>query len=489
MLYYFLLIFLVNFPNINSQELTIFVSSPTSAPEDLLNSTYFSSIEYNLLIMGLDQIGVTYSTKILNLTRIEDFSPYLQKESNAVALGSFRILSENFGKGVLFSIPTGTHYLFALSYSDGAISFSSFLTYFVTNSVFLVFMFLVFFGGLFIFYAEKKANMAFKKEILVGLTLGMWQIYQYFYKKINYSVKSITGRIFTLVIILFFSWLVAYLLGYLIINEFKLTMQKKQANTLFFEFPRIYTNIKLRDVFLGFDSIITTYDNDKTSFQDIINFMQQNSNQVLIIDSISARELFKLTCSFQLESSNFHYFNTGAIMNINSSSETIKTINEAIYLGKNNSDFISNYTQSIYFNNDCSFNYIAFFTTSVESSTINYLNMLDIIILVVSGITLALIAIIFSRKALFYFHKKKKVKRLLKELSSNENRLLKETELFFSKQKEKTLHILEGFEVDLQKFQGKEQKCLEYLEQIHDWSEEYYGNHVLNRRVEKSVSN
>ena len=176
-------------------------------------------------------------------------------------------------------------------------------------------------------------------------------------------------------------------------------------------------------------------------------------------------------------------------MNINSSSETIKTINEAIYLGKNNSDFISNYTQSIYFNNDCSFNYIAFFTTSVESSTINYLNMLDIIILVVSGITLALIAIIFSRKALFYFHKKKKVKRLLKELSSNENRLLKETELFFSKQKEKTLHILEGFEVDLQKFQGKEQKCLEYLEQIHDWSEEYYGNHVLNRRVEKSVSN
>lgn len=488
MFFPFLLIFILAFPNILSQDLTIFISSPSSSPEDLLNSTSFSSIEYNLLILGLDQLGVTYSTKLLNLTKIEDFSPYLQKESEAVALGSFRINSENLGKGLIFSIPTGTHYLFALSYSDGAISFSSFLTYFVTNSVFLVFMFLVFFGGLFIFYAEKKINMAFKKELLVGLTLGMWQIYQYFYKKINYNVKSITGRIFTVVLILFFSWLVTYLLGYLIINEFKLTMQKKQANTLFFEFPRIYTSEKLRDFFLGFESIVTTYD-DNTSFQDIINFMQLNDNQVLIIDSISARELFKLSCSFKLESSNFHHFNTGAIMHINSSSETIKTINQAIYLGKNDSDFISNYTQSIYFNNDCSFSYISFFTTSVESSTINYLNMLDIIILVVSGITLALIAIIFSRKALFYFHKKKKVKRLLKELSSNENRLLKETELFFSKQKEKTLHILEEFEVDLQKFQGKEQKCLEHLEQIHDWSEEYYGNHVLNRRVEKSVSN
>jgi len=323
---------------------------------------------------------------------------------------------------------------------------------------------------------------------LVGLALGMWQIYQYFYKRLNDNIKSITGRILTGVVIFFFSWLSLYLVCYLIVNHYNVILQKNQTNTEFFEFPMIYTKLAYKEYIANYQSVITTYD-DSTSASQIVNFMQQNTNHVLVTDSITVNEIFRVSCNFQVESTNFRLFNTGAFMDVNNNSNTLKLINRAIISAKQSLDFINNYTQSIYYENNCGKTFFSFFSTISETSSIDYTNLLDVIISVVSGIAMSIIALIFSRKALFYFQKKKKVKKLLKELNSNENRLLRQTEIFFARQKEKTLRVLDDFEKDLMGFQKREQKCVEYLDSTHEWLENYYGTQVVSKRIaDKSLS-
>jgi len=427
-------LFLSLFPLISP--LTLLVASPLENSQTLTNSTYFSEVELNLLIAGLTNLSIYPTIIRLNSTKINDFLPEIINKTDIVALGGFPITEENLNKGLIFSVPTETHYFVALSYNAGSMSFSSFLSYFVSDSVFFVFIFLIFFGGLFIYFAEKKANMAFKKELLVGLALGMWQIYQYFYKRLNDNIKSITGRILTGVVIFFFSWLSLYLVCYLIVNHYNVILQKNQTNTEFFEFPMIYTKLAYKEYIANYQSVITTYD-DSTSASQIVNFMQQNTNHVLVTDSITVNEIFRVSCNFQVESTNFRLFNTGAFMDVNNNSNTLKLINRAIISAKQSLDFINNYTQSIYYENNCGKTFFSFFSTISETSSIDYTNLLDVIISVVSGIAMSIIALIFSRKALFYFQKKKKVKKLLKELNSNENRLFEANGDFFCETKGK----------------------------------------------------
>lgn len=450
---------------------------------------FFVDLELKLLTTGLQNIGqninsLTYGCN--NFTNISDFLQQTNNQNNTAVLGALGIVP---GKDLIFSIPTNSLYFQAISYNLNFVedSFYSFLSYFIGNSVFLAFMFLVFFGGLYIYYCEKKQNMIFKKEILVGLTLGMWHIYQIFYRKNNYNIKSITGRIFNMIIMFFFSWLTLYLICIIVINRYRSFTNRKAVNSEIFKFSEVLLHEKYLNYFSSYDFFIKTYENTM-KMKDIVDFLKNNPDFALIADSLTIREILKISCDFQVISPNFRYLSSVIIMYNNL--ENIKAmdiINRAIISAKNDVNYSNFQKNSNFYSNNCGFSFPIFYSTFTEINQITYTNLLDVFILTISGIALAIIAVIFSKKALVYFHKKKKVKKLLKELNSSETRLLKITDIFFKKQKEKTLNILSALENDLKNFNSKEEKCLEYLQSIHDWFEgNIFKNILFTRNMEKN---
>lgn len=465
-------------------------ASPNFAP-CISGSTenFFIDLEFKLLTTGLQNIGqnvnsLTYACN--NFTNISDFLQQTTNQNNTAVLGASGITPT---KDLIFSIPTNSIYFQAISYNLNFVedSFYSFLSYFIGNSVFLAFMFLVFFGGLYIYYCEKKQNMIFKKEILVGLTLGMWHIYQTFYRKNNYNIKSITARIFNLIIIFFFCWLTLYLVCIIVINRYRSFTNRKSVNSEIFKFSEVLLHEKYLNFFSNYDLYIKTYDNNK-KMNEIVDFLKNNQDFILIGDSFTIKEILKISCDFQVISPNFRYLSSVIIMYNNLQNiKTMDFINRAIISAKNDANYSNFLKNSSFYSNNCGFSFPIFFSTFTEINQITYTNLLDVFILTVSGIALAIIAVIFSKKALVYFHKKKKVKKMLKELNSSETRLLKLTDIFFKKQKEKTLNILNALENELKNFSVKEEKCLEYLQSIHDWFEgNFYKNILISRNIEKN---
>ena len=453
-----------------------------SALQFFCSNSTFQEVERILLEKGLKKTNDSVFDEYFSLSCAQNFNAENSDEivnslkninqTDIIAFGGIPMKDEYIkDKKLMFSIPTGTHYFVALSYGVTNISFYSFMGYLVENSVFFVFMILIFFGGLFIYFCEKKQNMTFKTELLVGLTLGMWHIYQLFYKKTNYRIKSITGRILTIILLSFFSWLVLYLFCLLIINRYKQILQKRQSNSQVFEFSRIYTNEKYLSYFSNYPYQINTF-NSSDQYSSVIDVLQNDNRYILVTDIMTAREFYSITCNFNTEATNFGYFTTGVLMIYTQENlKLLNLINKAILLVNNSSDFLASESVVNYYNSDCNLAYSSFFSTSTESTSITYVNLLDVFILVLSGIAMAIIAVIFSKKALVYFHKKKKVKRLLKELNSSETRVLKDTDIFFTKQKEKTINILKPLETDLMLFYSRESKCFEYLDHIYEWIE------------------